>query len=1362
MAAAVGSAMADVEEAIGIQAQINVAGGLAVIGTNNNIILNNCMLQRPDEIVLDEHQRIIKLPQRDENFIGREDVLAMLRSDIEKASQLIVIHGGPCFGKSALSVNFAHQVKEQFQYTIWIDMREVAFDSQFDKVFQKICATILSELNIDISQIKEGERSVQLERRFRSYASQNQKTLILLDNADEFVSSDELHSDRSKALKHLLLMISKNAENHVKIVASSRGKANEISFPKVKNINLLKFSEEDSNIFLERTLDKSKMKHMGLLVEKCRGVPYILRILALALNEIIDEDEEAGFVTCVQEAPFEAAEGNYSYINKLFDISFQSLNKDDMDVVKALSVFPASFSFNLAKTLCDKLGIVMSKAMASIKRLRDKGIIDRSNENGESLHPFMKEYIQGKMCTSNEKRRYQMKLITVYIDYLFKTSQDSFSKEGGTKCILSFRRNGSILENLVYLLKFLWENPWKNSATEIRTTLERNFPEYFLLLRFLCYLVNEEEIGDLFKAFLKFFVDGSVSHTIKLCIDELGWQGESGQTTYQDDYESVMIERRILSKQVYAENTRQQPIYGLQLRLKALLEKCKDLPDAIVKAYYMMKTNKLLGQYHMTVGKREIGCQYFNESLAVSRDTFGDGFFTVDCYQRYAISLKVAGKIDEAKGVFREAYAIAERSEIHSEPKLSNVFMSWGLFLLECTGEKDEGLKLLKKACILQEKSWYFGRQTPKVMIIFGTHDLTKFKSEYKRLQRAGYISVTEFKEFHLPLAENFLRIGREERDRQKIEEGFIILQEAFELCSNDNHREKVEIVKIMVPILKTLINCDPTKFHNAYIKLHEAGFVSTERVLDFLLPLAEFLLFGTSNENDADKSEESLEGFRILKEAFELSCNKKAIGKVEKIQRIGGIVDVLKKLIEYDLSKFKNAYIRLNSCSCISLARVQDFLIPLADCLLHNGKEEGDNKKFEQGLTILQEAFNLCDNDIPSQAAKHCETMVHVLKKFIKFDLSKFKNAYLKLQESGFIGSERVSDVLVPVAECLLFHGRDEADNGKSKEGFRILNRAFDLCDSEGSQNIYHVLGVASKYDVLKLIDYVQKFKFTARYTSSTEFYEFAKFHSLPTKNMNNRPYERASVEQELTERMQFAKIIIRIMSGDDLKIISDEERESHFRNLCHLNKVFATESTHILTEDERRPFAEKCLLLKESYDNRLNKRDLQDLNHIVDNKTSKNDQQYYKEVCFLLRVRDRMIKRGLAEQLKQNVQTLKQHPWNKEPDIENKLAICLLAIPSVRESEEGLTLLEKLVVYIEKQQYLVKGDLYYLNLLMPKFVKSAAKKQRFGAYTCVEHFPHQNSYTTSPDRRNLDTFNLLPIALKNLLPGGTLKEKS
>ena len=858
--------------------------------------------------ILDELERIIKLPPKQDTFVGREDVLNELKCDVE-TSQFVVIHGGPCLGKSSLSINFAHQAKEEFQCVIWIDMREVTFDCQFDKVFQKLCATILSELNIDISGIKEDERSVQLERRFRSFASQNQKTMIILDNADEFVSSD-VHSGSRKALKALLLMISKNAENYVKIVASSRVKAQELSFPKVKNINLLKFSKENSKEFLERMLDQPKMKHIGLLVGKCQGVPFILKILALALNDITDEEEEADFVTCVQEAPLQAAEESYSYINELLEISFQSLLKDEVDVAKALSVFPASFSFYLAKTLCDKLGMVVAKSGSAIKRLRDKGIIDRFDANGESLHPFMKEYIQEKKCNSNENRRYKVNLISVYIEYLFKISRDSFNDEGGAECVLKFRRNGSILENLVCLLKSLLENPPKNVA-EVRKALEKDLPDYFLLLRFLCYLVTEDEIDQLFTVFLK-VVDGSnVSHIIKSCLDELRWMGEEGQARYQDDYEFVMIERRFLSKQInksyVLKGTRPQTKDAIRGKLEALLEECTKLTDAKVKAYYMMKTNKLLGQYQKEIGDTEKACKYFSESLEISRENFGDGFFTVDCYERYAVSLLSADKVDEAGKAFREAYEVAERSKILSEQKLSNMFISWGSFLLKFTNEKEKGIKLLEQACRLQEKAGYFDKVIPKVMIVLGTHDLAKFKSEYTKLRNAGFISVERISGFHLPLAEGFLYTGRQENGTEgRTEEGCKLLQEAFELCCESLPPETAENVNRIVHVLQKFIKYDLCKFKDAYIKLQKSGFVSSKRVLDFLLPLADFLLFRDCRK---DYGEQNEEGFRILQVALEFFCKDDHRKKAEIEKKM---VPILKKLFQYDPSKFEHACIEL------------------------------------------------------------------------------------------------------------------------------------------------------------------------------------------------------------------------------------------------------------------------------------------------------------------------------------------------------------------------------------------------------------------------------------------------------------------
>eukprot|EP00112_Aurelia_sp_Birch-Aquarium-sp1_P014406 Seg3107.1 transcript_id=Seg3107.1/GoldUCD/mRNA.D3Y31 product="hypothetical protein" protein_id=Seg3107.1/GoldUCD/D3Y31 len=1171
----------------------------------------------------DEHERIIKLPPRQDTFFGREDVLNTLKCDVEK-NQFVVIHGGTCVGKSALSINFAHEVKEEFKCIIKIDMREMAFDNKFDKVFQKLCATILSELNIDISVIKEDERSAQLERRIRSYASQNQKTLILLDNADGFISSDELHSVKSKALKYLLLRISKNAENHVKIVASSRVKANEILFPKVRNINLLKFSEEDSKEFLERRLEVKKMKHIDLLVNKCQGVPYILKILALALNEITDEKEEADFVTCIQESRLEAAGVSYSYINQLFDISFQSLLKDEMDVevAKALSVFPASFSFYLAKTLCDKLGMVVSKAAPSIKRLRDKGIIDKFDENGESLHPFMKEYIQTKKCSSNENRGYQIALITVYIDYLFKISQDSFNNDGGTECVLNFRRNGSILENLVCLLKRLFENSLIKN--DVRKALERSFPNYFLLLRFLCYLVNEEAIAQLFTAFLN-FVDGGVWFIITACLDELRWKGEV-QSVYRSDYEFVMIERRLLSKQLnkyMSIDFRHQKNDVLQDRLEALLEKCTNLPDAKVRAYYMTKINKLLGQYHKEIGNTEKACEYFLESLKISRENFGDGFFTVDWNERYAVSLQIAGKFDEAGESFREAYEIAKRSKILMEQKLSNMLVSWGSFLLKCTAEKGEGLKILEQACRLQEKAGYFNKVIPKVMIAFGTHDLAKFKSEYTRLQNVGFISPMTIERFHLLLAENLLYIGRENKDTERSEEGFRIIQEVFELSCKDMKQEAAVNVNRIVLVLKKLIKYDLSKFKNAYIKLQKSGFFSSKGAVDFQLTLAEFLLFWSSNQN-------------------------------------------------YD-------------------------------------------EQNEEGFRILQEAIELCSKDNNRQKADIMKKMVPFMQKLIEYDLCKFKNAYTLLQKSGFFASETILDLLLPLADCLLHNFTEGRDSEKSEQGFKLLQQAFELCDVRSQEQIFRVLDIASKYDISKLIDYMKEFKFTPSHTSSDDFYRFMKFHSLTAKDRKNEIFDRNLAEQKLKERLQVAIVATKIL----LKVRRSKHWNGakHFENLCRLYKLIATESCHILTIDERRPFAKKSLHLIQSHSILFRERDVLSLENIVNDKSRLADQQYYKEVCFLSRMYDHMIRSGFGEQLEQTVHELKQHPRSKVPEIENKLSICLLAIPSVCESEEGLTLLEKVIVYIENVQegHLDQSHFYDLRLLTVKFLESAAdEKQR------------------------------------------------
>ena len=635
-------------------------------------------------------ERIEKLPQDIKTFVGKSNVLDNIKTQFEN-HKFVVLHGGPCLGKTTVATKFTHQVKHEYGIIVWVDLKDLESEAKDGNKLQNICTKILSELNVDTNDLK-GDMVVHLECKLRKI---RMKMLLILDNIEDFIDIPERSEQQHPILPlaNLLESFSKNAPNFVKVLGVSRYQANETSFRDCGSVPLEPLSQEEGRQYLSILLKEKHQGSIDLLNEKCCGIPLACEIVAKMLNEISDGDKDY-FCRKIKEVPLMELS---KVMNRMFDIFLGSLSADENRAVEILSIFPSSFSWEFAEKLCGEL----EKDSFLIERLNQKSVISKSNVDGYLIHPFLREFILCKEGFQDKLSSYRAALIKVYLGYFMKLSDESFDKDNSRKCINELYKRTIAFNHLVVLTtslcheKALSDEQRENVRSKVFN--EDSNWSFILFLRFLYYLVPQKDIEAIFTFLLAIALEEDRG-IIQACLDELKWVSDKDVSLITEDYEYVMAERRILSDMV--KSIGREPQNGLEERLMKLSDKIQRLQNCKVRSYYLLKTEKLLGEMFKKSNNGERALVHYEKSLDISKEAFGDGFLTIDCYERVAVDLSALGDADKAKARFTEAYNMATRTGVQDLGKITNLLLSMGSFLIKRPDEdsREEGKTLLLKS----------------------------------------------------------------------------------------------------------------------------------------------------------------------------------------------------------------------------------------------------------------------------------------------------------------------------------------------------------------------------------------------------------------------------------------------------------------------------------------------------------------------------------------------------------------------------------------------------------------------------------------------------------------------------------------
>ena len=671
------------------------------------------------------------LPKIDINFVGREheiqNAIGNIGNDGEK--NLLLIHGGPCYGKSTLAINLGYRmIDEGINFVIWVNMRDISSDDSCPSS-EKLAEKILHEFDIDTKEMKDFEFC--LHQKLTMISSSGKKALLIFDNADCFHSNNKIYSQ-------LVRLISKDKSNNIRAIFTSR--ASFSSDRDLHKIELSRLTDEESRHYLELSFEGKTLVAGEQLIYQLatwsHGLPLALKILSSAVIESEDKECLEAYLRDVERDPAQTMnENEEEQMFHLFEASFKILSAGEMSLMKMLAVFPSVFSYKYMEKLT---GIIKNKGRL-IDKLRKRGLVERQEPN-YLIHPFLCEFIKVTKWDDLEKSQYEQAYTEVYLKSLFELSIGSLGKDKYSTCIKEFSNEKYNFLNVMSNLFGLSDGQDPEVSTVSLGSnkyFERQTSDFISVMIFLLNMVRPDVLITFFGNCEEIVADDMKANIWCIRYElEVKYSCERPQQlsnySLPDRYASCLKDSRDLNTRVYNFNKFGCQAYevdwGLQGELEEAAKRVKEFENENLRAYFAKKILKLQAKLHVRCKEYEKAREAFQEALTICLEVFGVSWLTFDCYEQLAKFHSWSDQEYEiASGYYEKADSVALEISAKNDKRYNIHLLDKGRFLIH-TGIPDnvgKGITLLEKSiesCKYQSDARYWSDAVGYLVSIDPSH----------------------------------------------------------------------------------------------------------------------------------------------------------------------------------------------------------------------------------------------------------------------------------------------------------------------------------------------------------------------------------------------------------------------------------------------------------------------------------------------------------------------------------------------------------------------------------------------------------------------------------------------------------------
>ena len=671
-----------------------------------------------------------------------------LKKKLKGGESFLIITGGPCYGKSALASQLGHAMydENEYNYVIWINMRDIPNPPQLENVADKI----LKEFGIDTTWLKRDTVEV-LRMKFELITANRKRALLIFDNADDLIAPPKDNSCKSSTFSELSRHIRGYSRETIRAVFTTRVYNNTATEEDHYTVKLQHLSNKESEEYLQQELkDKTgldKEQMVRDITDACHGLPFALRLVCSYVNELQDIEMIEDDINDLKKEPLKFVGEDDMQLDNIhlfpcFELSLKRLEESDRELLSVLAVFPSRFSYVYVKKFLLCVGNEGSIKPRKLKKLEKHSLVqndsyaedsntddaheDQTNRS-ESLskqhyviHSFFCQYIRDRYWNDSKGHYYQASYYKLYTNELFVLGRESLEKDNYFK---SWRKFEEEQHNFDYVMvqtgKSCDQDDCPSYIKEaIIKVLEWNTSDFIAMCLF-CIDLTKPSLLLKFVEVCEKCADDKQKKNIWCCRYDICMKYFDGRIDdpYKklepDIYGKVLLDKWFISNTIQGLSQKRWGRWSKRefILIKKYLQEFKDGADILecvaLKNYvkfHSLKLEGLLLKKGLNVKElnvtRDDCIEVYDDAMDVCNECFGKSWITVDCHNQRGKLFWQFKDIEKAIAEFDKAIEIAESMSLRDNRKFGSCLLDKGRCLINLGNEeqKEEGRALLEDA----------------------------------------------------------------------------------------------------------------------------------------------------------------------------------------------------------------------------------------------------------------------------------------------------------------------------------------------------------------------------------------------------------------------------------------------------------------------------------------------------------------------------------------------------------------------------------------------------------------------------------------------------------------------------------------
>ena len=634
-----------------------------------------------------------KLPE--ECILGRTEKIKEVKDFVqnEKAA-VVVITGGPGFGKTTVAKEVAHQLIQPDH------KRTVLFCSLVTKrTFSEVATEMIHLCDRIHTHVPENP-----EQWLKDWSKQiTTQVTFVLDNADGILESE----DRSSFL-NMLRAVRMSSTQNVTFVITSRKTFNDDELqPREVRLKVVEV-EEAKNILLSRVSDEGvrlKLSRAEQIVELCGCVPLALSIVGSLLSDYTEER----LIKQLEKQPLAVLRDDDSHersMENAIKTSFYLLNQAELkEAFILMSVFSGPFNSDAAEAVMKACSIAGTLTDSILRSLKNRSLFEQPSPRVYQMHPLIQAFAKKigedeypHLVAAGEKLA-----CAHFMSRLAENAHRYWSKDGCRESVEAFNADRN---NFEYFLDIYVQGREKKDGdiTESCESFLHDFPQKCMYLE-MCVLPRF--YISILERFLETFdSETQPVHRMELfCL--LGHEVRKvGDTVKYYDY--MEEARKLYEEKDAATNPLSEVIY---LNSFARFLKQKKVPNEAMKVYLKSlqiceeklpehperaATLLFAGRHKIKREKTEAG-EKIKQAWQLFNKCLGEHFMTALCPKQFADLLLFSGNETEALSYYQQTLEMMKKLGMEGHKESIMTLKNYGVCHKK-QGSLEEAENQLEKA----------------------------------------------------------------------------------------------------------------------------------------------------------------------------------------------------------------------------------------------------------------------------------------------------------------------------------------------------------------------------------------------------------------------------------------------------------------------------------------------------------------------------------------------------------------------------------------------------------------------------------------------------------------------------------------